>query len=92
MCTIDRKDVGGYSEDLFDDMLDEIYGEVNVGVTFAASRVLSELDPIAYACGFNDWVGGLDDEFDGGRYECGQCGERYSREDAADECCQGGAD
>jgi len=45
--------------EMYDDMIDECCGEVNVGVTFNASRVLRELDPIAYRCGFNDYVDSL---------------------------------
>ena len=40
-------------------MIDGIYGEINVGVTFNASRVLRELDPIAFRCGFNDYMDSL---------------------------------
>ena len=47
------------AEEMYDDMIDEIYGEVKVGVTFNASRVLKELDPIAYRCGFSDYVDSL---------------------------------
>ncbi len=53
-------------EQMYDDFLDEIYGEINVGVTLSASKVLSECDPIAYRCGFNDWLDaeGLTDEYE----------------------------
>jgi len=41
---------------LFDEGLDE-YGPVQVaGYTFDPSRVLKELDPIAYHQGFLDWL------------------------------------
>ena len=40
----------------YDDMLDEIYSPVSVGeLVFDASRVLREMDPIAYKCGWIDW-------------------------------------
>lgn len=38
----------------YDDMLDEIYPNQVGGIL--ASRILSELDPIAYSCGFDDWL------------------------------------
>jgi len=38
----------------YDDMLDEIYPD-QVG-NILASRILKELDPIAYSCGFDDWL------------------------------------
>lgn len=44
-------------EAVFDERLDEIYPEVEIaGATFSPSRILAEVDPIAYRCGFNDWV------------------------------------
>lgn len=42
--------------DQYDEMLDEM-GTVNAGgYEFEPSRILKELDPIAYSCGFSDWV------------------------------------
>lgn len=38
----------------WDDCLDEVHGDF-MG-SYPASRVLKEVDPIAYRCGFNDWV------------------------------------
>ena len=50
---------------LYDDMLDACYPEVQIGVcTFSPSRVLSELDPIAYRCGFSDWTDSVSDEYE----------------------------
>jgi hypothetical protein len=41
----------------YDEMLDECFGEIKVGyLTFAPSRVLKEMDPVAYRCWFNDWM------------------------------------
>ncbi|MCT7478222.1 gas vesicle protein GvpG, partial [Escherichia coli] len=38
----------------YDDWLDEIYGEIMIGnISFLPSRILKELDPIAYRCGFS---------------------------------------
>ena len=38
------------------DMIDD-FNEVKImGMSYCASRVLEELDPIAYRCGFNDWL------------------------------------
>ena len=49
----------------YDEMLDEVYTPYNIGVLeFNASRVLSELDPIAYATGFNDWCDSEDIEIE----------------------------
>lgn len=43
--------------DMYDDMLDEVYGTVSIaGYQYSASRSLREIDPIAYRCGFNDWL------------------------------------
>lgn len=34
------------------------------GIKFNPSRVLKELDPIAFSCGLNDWIDGLNKEDD----------------------------
>jgi len=50
--------------DLYDQMLDECYSDQLENITFihlsSASNLLSEYDPIAYRCGFNDWLNGYD--------------------------------
>ena len=40
-------------EEEYDDMLNECYPEV---FNILPSRILSECDPIAYNCGYNDWA------------------------------------
>lgn len=48
------------------DFIDE-FNEVKImGMAYCASRVLEELDPTAYRCGFNDWLDSEEwDEFEG---------------------------
>jgi len=42
--------------DAYDEMLDDCY-PIKIGnIDFCASRVLKELDEIAYDCGFNDYI------------------------------------
>ena len=42
--------------DAYDEMLDS-EGTVSVaGYDFYPSRILEELDPVAYRCGYNDWM------------------------------------
>lgn len=49
----------GDLEQRYDDILDEVFGEVSVGnISWDASRVLQEMDPIAYRCGLNEWLDG----------------------------------
>lgn len=44
------------AHDLYDDMLDEVTPDIEIGyLSWTASRVLQEMDPIAYRCGFNDY-------------------------------------
>lgn len=39
------------------DMLDEVYETVNIcGYTYDAGYALKQLDPIAYRCGYVDWL------------------------------------
>lgn len=47
-------------EDLFDDYLDEAFGDVKVaGYEYPTSRALKELDPTAYRCGMADYIDSL---------------------------------
>lgn len=57
------------NEEEYDQMLDECYGTFKIGqLEFYPSRILSELDPIAYNCGlaeFNDEeIGKLTEEIE----------------------------
>ncbi len=42
----------------YDDMLDECYPEGPMNIS--ASRILKECDPIAYRCGFLDWLDSME--------------------------------
>lgn len=43
--------------DAWDETLGDAYGDtVIAGYTFDTARALRELDPIAYRCGFYDWI------------------------------------
>jgi len=44
-----------YTECDYDDMLDDVYDEVEIGDSrFQPSEILKELDPIGYSVGFSD--------------------------------------
>ena len=44
-----------YTERNYDDELDETYQDYEImGLSFSASQVLKECDPISYRCGLND--------------------------------------
>jgi hypothetical protein len=63
----------------YDDFLDEVYSFKSVGGIFAymqPSQVLEQMDPVAYRCGFTDWLDG-EDLIDVGV----GCDEYYLRED-----------
>jgi len=38
------------------DEIDELHDIEICGMSFCASRILEELDPIAFNCGFSDWL------------------------------------
>jgi len=46
----------------YDEWLDELYEPYECGVTIYASDALKNCDPIAYRCGFNDYINSLDPE------------------------------
>lgn len=72
--------------DQYEEMFDEIYGEVNIaGYTYDTSYALKELDPTAYRCGLLDYVDSLN-LIEG--YECPLCGEVCEDFDDALYCCQ----
>jgi hypothetical protein len=50
--------------DQYDDMLNEVYPETPFNIE--ASRILAECDPIAYRCGFHDWLDSEDMEQEDG--------------------------
>ena len=49
--------------EMFNEMLYDCEGPVELcGMTYSASYVLQEIDPVAYRCGFNDYVDSLTDD------------------------------
>ena len=47
-------------EEVYDDMLDECYGQIDIcGVKYAASVALYRVDRVAYRCGYNDYCDSL---------------------------------
>jgi len=53
-------------ETVFSDMIDECYSFDSVGGPFQCmtpSRVLQEMDPIAFRCGVNDYADSMRDEY-----------------------------
>ena len=62
-------------EDMFEDILDECYPEVTIGnCTFSPSRVMKELDPIAFRIGVQENLDSLTEdlnlyELNGGYYQ-----------------------
>lgn len=50
-------------QEMFDEMLNDVYGTFRVGVSeFDASEILRELDPIAYRTGLSDFESELENE------------------------------
>ena len=52
----DIDEVEVFTEEDYDEMLDDCFGPVRVGsLEYSASHVLKKVDPIAYRCGFSDY-------------------------------------
>jgi hypothetical protein len=68
----------------YDEMLDEVYGTATVaGYEFETSAALRELDPIAYRCGYADYVSEHYVEIDPADFmesPCVECGEQEADE------------
>lgn len=53
------------SESEYIDHLDDCYGEVSVcGMSYSAGRVLSEVDPVAFRCGWGDYESEIQSELE----------------------------
>lgn len=59
---LDNFDPSEYIDcDQYNDFLDGVYGDIEIcGIGYAASIALKRVDPIAYRCGFNDYVDSID--------------------------------
>jgi hypothetical protein len=77
-----KVEVEKYDETYYDEMLDESGTVLVGGLEFWPSRILSELDPIAYRCGMSDIQ-----EYET-KYKCPECEGLHDDEDEARECCQ----
>ncbi len=55
--------------DQFDDMLDESGTVEAGGYSFYPSRILKELDPVAYSCGLNDYADSVFDASETDEYK-----------------------
>ena len=60
----DHFDVSVYaSDESYSDWIDEIEGEIIIcGMSYSASNILREVDPISYRCIFSDYCDGLEKE------------------------------
>lgn len=78
-----EKEIELYDEDSYRQWLDECYGTFKIGCCeFDASRILEELDPIAFNVGLSDIQ-----EYKT-VYECPVCGTEHEEEEDALYCCQ----
>lgn len=72
-----------YSEDDYRNMLDDIYGDVNIcGINYNAGYALEQIDPIAFNVGFSDY------QEEETIYLCPICNSEYEDEEEAKYCCQ----
>jgi hypothetical protein len=72
------------SEEDYIQVLNDTYGTVEIcGQTFDSGYALKELDPTAFRCGKVDYEDTLER-----KWECTECGEEYTDEDEAEECCK----
>lgn len=76
-------EVEKYTEEDYDEMLDELYGPFKIGyINIWPSEALFKCDPIAYRCGFSDCQ-----EYET-KYKCPICDEQFDTEDDAKWHCQ----
>lgn len=66
------------------DVLDDIYGDINVcGIKYSSGRALECLDPVAFRCGKHDYESEL-----GSQWQCVKCDTVHSLENEANACCE----
>ncbi len=73
---------------IYDDVLDETYGEIDIcGCEYAASVALPRVDECAYNCGRNDYMSGVLEDM---KYEIERLSdsETYSNYDIEVECIE----
>lgn len=71
------------SEEDYRDMLDEIYGDVEIcGMKYGSGYALQELDPTAFRCGKSDY-----ESEQPSKWKCGGCDDEFDDEDDAEACC-----
>ena len=76
---LELKEVEKYTEEQYDDMLNDCYGEF---MGYDAAYILRSVDPIAYRCGYADFQ-----EYED-KYECPLCANIFDNYDDAKWCCQ----
>lgn len=52
------------AHELYDEMLDELYPVKFGTLNYSGARVFEEVDPIAYRCGFSDYLDFLAEDWD----------------------------
>lgn len=53
------------AEEAYEDFLNEVHGTVEIcGITYDAGRAFKMIDPIAFHCGFNDWLDSVQADMD----------------------------
>lgn len=76
-----------YTEEDFDDYIDDCYGDVKIGnLSFSSSEVLKEMDPVAYNIEFSEYESSMKKDDEDG-WECQWCNRIYETEEDADDCC-----
>jgi len=76
---VDVEETERYTEDEFEDFLNELYDDVEVaGSTFTAGKILRELEPTNFRVMMADQES---------VYRCRECGVIYDDRDLAEECC-----
>ena len=51
-------------DQMYDDMLDEQGGECHICKLYGGARILKEVDPIAYNCGYSDFTDSMSDQYE----------------------------
>jgi len=69
-------------KDLYNQMLDECSETCPTCQSYGAARILEEMDPIAYRCGFSDYLDSLSDQ----DIQCDSCTNTIDSHHIVNDC------
>ncbi len=72
-----------YYNEVYDEMLNDCHEDSDIcGHQYSPSRALLAVDPVAYRCGFNDYMDSLEES--GTEFQCSDCTKPFTLSEELD--------